>query len=572
MKTRRSHRDLINHLKNRIRSCFSGEAGRLLRVTEFLPPAPLRLRIQYFIIPAIIAWIPSGCADQQSTVDEKTPDSPVESSRAAAMVSDPQQQTPDHPDKETTRSEDPERPIATFLDTSLSTDEFYVILNYDMIFSEIQSRDQFDRKNFAYETTSNALWNKVCQVEAESHGADIDPQFMAYLKWHRTQFFTSLGSKVILPTLPPAEPVDPTPPDENEMREHFDLWQKQFVRLEPIWAHYIVLNKKGDDPAGNEAQRLRAGKALTRIRSGEDFVDVKMEMTDAEKPTRDPWMLERSNDRLNALRRVLEIMQPGELSDVIDRPQAYYIFYVLPGQEWNDLSSYEKMQANPQMTQKLADFILNLRPKINPMVSFVDEQLFTEPGYEEYDPTALDDYQVPPPETVLVGLDDLSWTMQELADIWEFWDPTRTTPLEKDDVIESIRDMRHQFLITAMIDRGEIEVEKKWFQIWPVLERRNYKRWLQTNLDDFLLRQSLDLPEEGHLVEEDAKFLAREIVQRLSEDFSEHAIIKHNYEEIDWSRVKFYVKPPDRFAKPDFRPPIPDTDTGQYQPAGNPPT
>ena len=62
-------------------------------------------------------------------------------------------------------------------------------------------------------------------------------------------------------------------------------------------------------------------------------------------------------------------------------------------------------------------------------------------------------------------------------------------------------------------------------------------------------------------MEEDAKFLAREIVQRLSEDFSEHAIIDHNYEEIDWSRVKFYVKPPDRFAKPDFRAPIPDADT-----------
>ena len=94
--------------------------------------------------------------------------------------------------------------------------------------------------------------------------------------------------------------------------------------------------------------------------------------------------------------------------------------------------------------------------------------MFAEPGYEEYDPTALDDYQVPPPDTVLVSLDDLSWTMQELADIWELWDPTRTTPLEKADVIESIGTMRLQFLITAMIDREEIEVEEKWFQIWPV--------------------------------------------------------------------------------------------------------
>jgi hypothetical protein len=560
MLPQQSNLNLSKRMNSLIHSWIMNAGVRLINKTECLSPARFLFRTRHLIILAVIPWLPVGCSDQPPAVDRKTQAPAVVSAGPETVAVDQDQQAPVRQESDTSHSESPEKLVAAFEDLEMYEDEFYIRLNYNMIFDEIQSLEQFKKANYTYETIKKAMWDKVCRTEAESNGAHDDPGFMAYKKYSRASFFHLLGTKALKQTLPPPEPIDSTPPDEYELREKFDIWQREWVRYEPIWVHYIIFQKKEGDPAGNETRRLEAAKALDRVREGENFVDVKMEMTDAKEPSRDPWVFERSNDTMKPLRKILEIMQPGEMTDVIERPDAYYIFHVLPGQEWTDLSSYEKVQSDPRLAQKLADFIVGLRLKTNPLEIFIEEQLAQEAGYEEYDPTPLDDWQVPLPETILVRLDDLSWTMQELSVFETFIDLTREDPLEKEDVVNSIKSMRSYFLISTMVDRGEIEIEEKWFKIWPILETRDYEKWLRQSLGRVLLEQSRDLPEEGQLTYDDSRILAQEIRDRLAGDFSQRGQIHLGPEDIDWDRVEFYVKPPDRFAKPDFKPPVPDQD------------
>ncbi len=280
-------------------------------------------------------------------------------------------------------------------------------------------------------------------------------------------------------------------------------------------------------------------------------------MEGKEQPSSDPWLFERFNSKLKPLRPILEPMQAGEVSNVIEQPEGYYIFHVLPGQEWTDLSSFERVKSDPGLTRKLADYILARRPRTDPARTFIDDHLILEDGYEEFDLGSLKDHQVPTPETVLTRLDDAYWTMRDLTALTQFIGATRNA-LTKHDVGHWIHTFRSHMLINTLIDRDAIKIEGKWRLVWKILETNDYVNWLREELGRNLLEQSTDLPKEGRLTEEESEVLAQEIRNRLTEDIAQRMEIHMKADELDLDRVEFYIKPTDRLAKPDSRPPVPN--------------
>ena len=158
---------------------------------------------------------------------------------------------------------------------------------------------------------------------------------------------------------------------------------------------------------------------------------------------------------------------------------------------------------------------------------------------------------------MLIKLDGVYWTMRELTVLAQFIGATRNA-LTKHDVGHWIHTLRSHMLISTLVDRNVIDIEEKWRLVWKILETNDYVNWLREELGRVLLEQSTDLPEEGRLTEEESELLAQEIRNRLTEDIGQRMEIHMKTDELDLDRVEFYIKPPDRLAKPDFQPPVPN--------------
>ncbi len=108
-------------------------------------------------------------------------------------------------------------------------------------------------------------------------------------------------------------------------QEHRDEYEgKLRMRLQMI----ALTVPAGADAAARDAQRLRADAALKRIRGGEPFEVVANEYSGGPRTGGDIGYVEKGS--LNpAIDEVAFSLKPGEVSDVIETPQGFYILRAL---------------------------------------------------------------------------------------------------------------------------------------------------------------------------------------------------------------------------------------------------
>jgi hypothetical protein len=432
--------------------------------------------------------------------------------------------------------------IASFDGLHLYTTEYYLHVNKSIGLSQITDLEMLMNQEVSHWVTLNVMVEKAMRREAEHFGANDDEWFALHMRNERQEYFFTQAASVLKPTLPEAGPADTSPPTEQELQDAFFLWQNQIVKKEPIWLHYIVFSTHKDNIEGNRIQQDKAERALARIRGGEEFLDVLMEVTEHENPTREPYMLLRRDRKLKELREIIEIMQPGEISDVVKRSKGYFIFYVLPGQEWTDLSSLETVKANPPLFQQLVDHIISLlRPWSRPVDDYIDANLKDQPGFEEFDMNILAKDEMPPMDTVLVKIRDKQWTMAELDLYMRDFDTTvdSLTPCQ---VRNAIRNFGYHMLLVDQVERELIKLDDESYHWWEIMETGYYTEWLGINLWKIFVAMDPVLAEDPDYMGQ-ARQHAMDHIDHLKQKVVGAVEVHKTPGEIDINRLKWFVPP-----------------------------
>ena len=118
---------------------------------------------------------------------------------------------------------------------------------------------------------------------------------------------------------------------------------------------------------------------------------------------------------------VVEQMRSGEISGILDTSMGYYILYVLPGQFWTDLSTYEIVQTDPESRGQLEKFVLSKRPQIDPLSSYLDS-LGDHHGndYEQMDISRYELTTDVPDGAILVRLRDRQWSYRAVKKVMHY--------------------------------------------------------------------------------------------------------------------------------------------------------
>jgi len=523
---------------------FSRPAGSCSRVVRLLKPAILRpgfSRTLYRVCLACCLLLPAVCHQQTPMAEKISEKQLVQAGRQKQSV------LPDGPNI-ILKGKPGDRLLASYDGLEMYETEFYHRLGGSIHWHRITGPDKLEGEDLLWGAIREGLSERNIRREAERNGANDDALFIKFLDETRLKTVYGWAASTLRPTLPEPYVLDMSLPGDDELQSKFVLWQRVEVKAEPIWVHYIVLRKREDDPEHNEIQLRKAELVLARIRSGEDFVDVKMELSEVDSPSREPWMFERRDHKLQPLREIIEHMEAGEVSEVLERGTAYYIFYVLPDQEWNDFSSLEAIKANPPLLQKLIDHTISQRMHNKPVHDYIDTQLEIPPGYRELDLGSWPPYEMPPHDTVLVALDDQEWTLHDLEEITALTMEGRD-PLTRDDVERWAKRLRYDILLTDQVDRGNIEIEEEEYMVinWEIRKTAYYGKWLEENLWKlYLLTEPGDQQEEENLIDV-MKESAQEHIDGLTADVIENPTLHMPLDQINIDRIRWFD--PDKYGE-----------------------
>lgn len=98
---------------------------------------------------------------------------------------------------------------------------------------------------------------------------------------------------------------------------------------ERVQLRLIVLRVPENDPDTAEQQRQLAVRARGRILAGESFADIAREISqDSKASAGGDWGWREPSAFEPALRAAIEQLPPGQMSDVIETPGAFYLAYV----------------------------------------------------------------------------------------------------------------------------------------------------------------------------------------------------------------------------------------------------
>jgi hypothetical protein len=415
------------------------------------------------------------------------------------------------------------RIIASSDGLDLKADEFYIRLNMIINNLGFTGPDEFTKYYNPRKAAELCLEWQWIKREDESLGIDDDPVFQMFLnRLSRDMHYAILARKIINETLPDPYTDNTTPPDEAEMREDFDQFARFIEINEGYKIHYIYLVKKEDDAEHNESQHRKAGQALARIRSGEDFIDVKMETTETGEPSRDPYHVSLASNKTEKMRSYVESMKPGDVTDVIDGGTGYFIIYVLPDQQITDVSSLEAVQNDPVAHKKLVDHILRQRPRIIPFREYFEALKKTQPGFEVFDTSTLETGQSPTPDTVLVRLNERQWTYGEINAINDSLDMDMTG---KQGLDWMINELSYQILLSEKAYSGEVELDEGHEFTWQENITREYKRWLTRYHQNSILKDSdvqADDLEMKKTVSSDAEVLVDQKLKEMTKGLIMH--------------------------------------------------
>jgi peptidyl-prolyl cis-trans isomerase SurA len=117
---------------------------------------------------------------------------------------------------------------------------------------------------------------------------------------------------------------------DEDVRNHWQTHQKDFQAGEEVKVrHVFVALPAGGSAADAENARARAEKALTRIRSGEDFATVAKELSQAPSAAEggDLGWLKRGTVQAE-IEKVALALQPGQVSDLVKTRTGWQILQV----------------------------------------------------------------------------------------------------------------------------------------------------------------------------------------------------------------------------------------------------
>lgn len=109
----------------------------------------------------------------------------------------------------------------------------------------------------------------------------------------------------------------PSEPEERELQVYFEANRAQFVRPAQAMVDEIRVDAGPDEAAARE----KAARALTRLRSGEDFAAVARDLSGAPAQARTV----RKGERGPAYDAAVFALDPGQISEVIRAGDAFYV-------------------------------------------------------------------------------------------------------------------------------------------------------------------------------------------------------------------------------------------------------
>jgi hypothetical protein len=434
---------------------------------------------------------------------------------------------------------DPDQVVASWKDVKLNSDDFYRLLNQQIKFKMIYDYESLEKSGILEETLEECMTQEYATREAIRRGAGDDRVFNDQLLYimRKKHLGDSVGRQV-KPDLPTPEIIDMSPPDEQEMLKYFPQYVRRLMSGEFYRVHFIFFKKMGDDPEKNEVKKRAAQAALERIRAGEDFVEVKMEVTEAERPTVEPTHISRTSPNVEKIRKLVMTMKPGEISDVIEASQGYYIIYLLPTQAISEEYIFEEVVKNPVYRKELGQLALSKRKRTDPWADYL-KGVASRYDYEEFDVSGLEEGEWPPLDTVLVRVDSDQWTLGQLATIAE---NMGRDPEERIDLDYFIPYLRKALLLSRVFkDEGHSATDYDLL-MWRIRSSSEYAGWLQR----FYQREILESL-SGTMNEDDARRkagrLAFERVQKEMERASQEMDVLITLDTLDMDRIEFADPP-----------------------------
>ena len=131
----------------------------------------------------------------------------------------------------------------------------------------------------------------------------------------------------------------------------------------------IALPVPGNNPAIREEQRIKAQTALKRIRAGEPFEALANEFTPGPARTGGDIGYVEKGSMNPAIEEVAFSLKPGEISDVIETPQGFYIIRALDRRGGGSLTAkatredVEERIYRDKVEKKFAEWTVEKRQK-----------------------------------------------------------------------------------------------------------------------------------------------------------------------------------------------------------------
>jgi hypothetical protein len=428
---------------------------------------------------------------------------------------------------------------ASWENVSLGADEFYLLLNEDIQNYIVHDLDSLKERKLLEMIIERSMNQQYAINEAVSLGANEDKIFIRLLlKLRRQDHQSIIVIRHLKPTLPEPKIIDTSEPGEKEMLDFFMLFQKSILFKEFYRIHFIFIKKDGENPENNKLKEGKARAVLERVRAGEDFVKVMMEVTEIEKPYNKVIELRRDDKETEQMRDYVKNMTPGQISDVIDAKQGYYIIYCLPDQNISDVSSYEAIIENAMLREKMVELIMTHRRRTDPLNDYVDELALWH-HCRVFDPAGLEDGEWPPLDTVLAGIDSDQWTLADMVDIFESMD---MDPKEVIEFAKLSKYLRNQLLLSAEFDADEYKETESDLLAWKKTLAQEHESWLRRyHQRTFLENSSETTDEEG--VKWKAFEFSRDKILAVQDQMKNEMKVYINLENLDMSRV-IWADPP----------------------------
>ncbi len=430
---------------------------------------------------------------------------------------------------------------ATWEDISLEIGDFHRLLNANIRFGRIYDYESLEKSGLLEHTIQIGMQEEFFMREAVRLGADTDQIFNDILiKLARQSHLGNCVVQRIRSDLPSSEIIDKSEPGEEEMRKHFKLFTNQLLDEEFHMIHHIFFGKDPDDPGNNILKKEEAMAAVARIKAGEDFVDLKMELTETRNPKPDPEPIPRYDPGMQKLREQIEKMEPGEISDVIDGKQGYYIIYYLPEQNLTEEFRLEDVLRNPSQKERLARFTINKRPRTKPVLDYVDE-ISGNYDFEIYDHGELDEGDWPPRDTVLVRVDSDQYTLDDLITVFEYQGIDPREKLDLDFFIPYLK--QNMILSRKFADEAYRESDMDLVN-WRILSASEHRKWLMRHFASSFLDTLVD-PGNREDAREEAEKLATEYLGDMLNQMKQEMKVMVTTDNLNMETVQFSSPPMD---------------------------